>query len=87
MKCAIYHKKQSFTNCIILKDIEYLRKPFISYCILMNRTQKQIVAAINQVDAIWATDNDSTDEPGGALDCSYDNTDNDPDFQEEEEQT
>ena len=49
----------------------------------MNQTQKQILAAIHQLDANWDTDinnNDNHDE-----DYSRGNTDNDAEFQEEEE--
>ena len=81
---AIYHKKHTFADCPILKDIDYLRKYFIYYCILMNYTQKQIVVTINHIDASWDTDDDTTDEPDCALDYSHANTDNDSNFQEEE---
>lgn len=40
MECAICHKKHIFANCPTLKDIDYLQKHFISYCIIMNYTKK-----------------------------------------------
>ena len=79
MECAICHKKHTFADCPILKDIEYLRKHFISYCLLMNKTQKQMVAAIiNKIDASWATDDNTADTPED--DYSPADTDNDKDF-------
>ena len=83
MECAICHKKHTFANCPILKDMEYLRKHFISYCLLMNKTQKQMLAAINRIDATWATDDDTPNTPEN--DYSPANTDNDADFYQEEE--
>ena len=38
MKYAIYHKNLTFADYPILKDMEYLRKHFFSYCLLMNKT-------------------------------------------------
>ena len=81
MECALCHKKHAFANCPILKDMEYLRKHFISYCLLMNKTQKQMLAAINRIDATWATSDNHTPE----TDYSGGNTDNDADFHQEEE--
>lgn len=85
MECAIYHHKHTFVTCTILKDIDYLYKHFIQYCILMNRTRKQMVASVNYIDASWATDNGNTDKSFCALDYLHANTDNDADFQEGEE--
>ena len=84
IECAIFHHKHIFANYCILKDIEYLQKQYIQYDILMNCTSKQTVVAINYIDASWTDDNDITDEPGGALDYSHANTDNDADFQKNE---
>ena len=49
----------------------------------MNKTQKQMLAAINRIDATWATSDDITDTP--ETDHSGGNTDNDADFHQEEE--
>ena len=38
MDCAIYRKKHTFEKCPILNDILYIKKHYISYCILMNWT-------------------------------------------------
>ena len=86
MKCAICHQPHSFEKCPILNDIPYIKKHFISYCLQMNKTQKQMLAAIHRIDATWGTDinhndHDDTDNE----DSSNANTDNDADFQEEEE--
>ena len=40
MKCAICKKPHKFDKCPILQDINYLRKHFIAYCLMMNRTTK-----------------------------------------------
>ena len=83
MNCAICHKLHSFDQCPILNDIPYIKKHFISYCLLMNKTQKQMVAAMHRIDASLGTNinNDDNDDE----DYLHVNTDNDPDFQEEEE--
>ena len=73
MECAIYHKKHKFTDYPILNDIAYLTKHFISYCILINCTQKQMSAATNHLDANWATDDNTTDELNGISDYSHAN--------------
>ena len=83
MDCAIYHKNHTFEKCPILNDIPYIKKHFISYCILMNCTQKQMLAAIHCLDANWDTYNTTTDEHDGASNYSHCNTDNDINFEEE----
>ena len=87
MDCAICHKKHSFDKCPILNDIPYIKKHFIFYCIQMNKTQKQMLKAIHQIDGTWGTDNndDDDDDDDDNEDYLHANTDNEPDFQEEEE--
>ena len=77
MDCAICHKKHTFDQCPILNDIPYIKKHFVSYYILMNPTQKQMLSTIHRIDANWDTENndDDCDE-----DFSHGNTDNDVDF-------
>ena len=88
MNCAICHKLHSFDQCPILNDIPYIKKHFISYCLQMNKTQKQILAVIHHIDATWGTDinndNDDDDDDDDE-DYLHANTDNDVNFQEEEE--
>ena len=71
MKCVIYHQLHSFDQCPILNNIPYtyIKKHFISYYLLMNKTQKQMLVAIHRIDATWGTDiinnnnnNDDDDE-------------------------
>ena len=97
MKCIICHQPHSFDQCPILNDIPYIKKHFISYCLQMNNTQKQMLAAIHCIDATWSTDinhdnhnhdndNDNDDDDNDEdEDSSNVNTENDTDFQEEEE--
>ena len=51
MDCAICDKKHSFDQCPILNDIPYIKKHSILYCLQMNKTQKQMLAAIQCIDA------------------------------------
>ena len=51
MKCAICKKPHKFDKCPILQDINYLRKHFIAYCLMMNRTTKQMELAVNKITA------------------------------------
>ena len=85
MKCAICHQPYTFEKCPILNDIPYIKKYCISYCLRMNKTQKQMLAAIHRIDATWGTDiiinNNNNNDEG----YSQANTDNDADFQQEEE--
>ena len=67
MNCAIYHKPHTFVKCPILKDVDYLRKQFIQYCLLMNCTQKQMVAAVNCTDASWTDNNVGTGKPDSII--------------------
>ena len=88
MKCAICHKPRSFDQCPILNDIPYIKKHFISYCLLMNKRQKQMLAAIHCINVIWGTDiNDHAAADDNDKDSSNSNTDNDndADFQEKEQ--
>ena len=80
MKCAICHKQHSFDKCPILNDIPFLKKHFIGYCLQMNKTQRQMVAAIYSIDATWGTRDDDDDD-----DDDDTNAHNDQNFQEEEE--
>ena len=85
MKCAICHQPHSFKKCPILNDIPYVKKHCISYCLQMNKTQKQMFAAIHRIDAMLGTDiNNNDHHDDGDEDSSNANTDNDADFQEEE---
>ena len=48
----------------------------------MNKTQKQMLAAIHRIDAIWGTDihNDDDGDDDDDEDYLHANTDNDQDF-------
>ena len=85
MDCAICHKKHKLYKYPILNTIPYIKKYFISYCILMNWTQKQMFATIHYIDANWDTDMNNNNNNNDDDDDSHGNTDNDPNFQEEEE--
>ena len=70
-----------FDKCPILNNISYLRKYFISYCILMNCTQIQMLATINRLDATMDTGTiTTTNELDGASNYSHANTDNNTDY-------
>ena len=62
MKCAVCGKPHPFDKCPILNDIPFLKKHFISFCIQMNRTQKQMTTAIHKMDATWGVDDDDDDD-------------------------
>lgn len=81
-KLAICREKHQFKKCHSLLDIEYLKKHFIAYYLLWNRTQKQMKLAVNQIKAatVAATDDDTNGDTG--IDDSDTTTDNDQDFQE-----
>ena len=83
MSCAICHQPHSFDKCPILNDIPYIKKHFISYCLQMNKTQKQMLAAIHSIDATWGTSTNNDDDNDD--NDSHVTTDNEQDFQEEEE--
>ena len=85
MKCAICHQLYFLEKCPILGDIPYIKKHFISYCLQMNKTQKQMITAIHLIDATWGTDNHNHDDNDYDYNFLNTNTDNDADFQEEEE--
>ena len=92
MKCAICHQPHTFEKCPILNDIPYIKKHFISYCLQMNKMQKQMLATIHCIDATWGTDINNNDHFDGDDDDDDDdedysqaNTDNDADFHKEEE--
>ena len=54
----------------------------------MNRTQKQMIASINTVDATWGVHNNDVDDDNDDVDQDDDDdndNDNDQVFQEEEE--
>lgn len=85
MNCAICQKKHQFDKCPILLDIEYLKKHFITYCLLWIRTYKQIQAAINRIKSTMA-DNTAIDKATDTVtDNSNTTTDEGADFQEREE--
>ena len=86
MKCAVCHKPHSFEKCPILLNIPLLKKHFIAYCLAMNRTQNQMVASIQKIDATWGNDDndDDNDDDDDDNDDHHDDN-NDPDFQGEEE--
>ena len=84
MDCVIYSKKHMFDQCPVLNDIPYIKKHFISYCILMNRTQEKMFATIHPIDANLNTDINNNNNNDGE-DYLHGNIDNDADFQEEEE--
>ena len=88
MKCAICHKPHTFEKCPILNNIQYIKKHFISYCLQMNKTQKQMLTAIHRLDATSGTatvNNNNNNDDDDDDDDSHANTDNDADFKEEEE--
>ena len=63
MKCAIYQDKHSFDNCPVLLYIPYLKKHFIAYCLLWNRSQKQMSLAVKKIrDATLADTNDNDND-------------------------
>ena len=86
MKCAICKKEHMFNKCPILLDILYLRKHFIAYCLLMNRTQWQMNLAVNQITARMAdVDTNDGDDTGPDSDSSNSDTiDDSQDFRQEE---
>ena len=97
MDCAICNNKHTFDKCPILNDIPYSKKHSISFCLQMNKTQKQMIAAICGIDATWGTNinnntttttnNNNNDDDDDDVDEDYlhPNTDNDVDFQKKEE--
>ena len=80
MTCDVCHEKHSFNKCPILLDTSYLKKHFVAYCSLWNRTQKQINLAAKRIQTT-AVDSDNDDT---VLDNS-DTTNNNPDFYHEGE--
>ena len=86
MNCAVCGKQHSFDKCPILLNIPFLQKHFINYCMQMNKIQKQMVTAIQKVDATWgvtASDDDDSDDDDGHNDEVSNN--DETDFQGEEE--
>ena len=49
MYCAVCHDKPIFDKCTELLDTKYLKKHFITYCLLWNRTQKQMNLAVKKI--------------------------------------
>ena len=90
MNCAICHQLHSINKCPILNNILYIKKHFISYCLQMNKIQKQMLAAIHSIDATWGTsttdnnndddddDDDTGSHHGNARECSRDDDTNAP---------
>ena len=86
MKCTICHQPHAFEKCSILNDTPYIKKHCISYCLQMNKTKKQMLAAIHRIDATWGADiNNNNDDDNNDEDYSQANTDNDANFHKEEE--
>ena len=91
MKCAICQKQHKFGDCPILQNIEFLKKHFIAFCLMMNRTTKlmerevkKITANINKLATDVADDDD--DAASDSSDSSdSDTTDDTQDFQQGED--
>ena len=83
MKYAICHNPHSFDQCPILNRVSYIKQHFISYCLLTNKAQKQILAAMHRIDATWDTDINNNDDDNDGENTYYlhRNIDNHPDFQ------
>ena len=79
MKCAVCGEPHSFDKCPSLLDIPFLKKHFIAYCLQMNRTQKQMTAAIHQIDATWGVHDDDDDDDDDNNDGNADDDDDDDD--------
>lgn len=73
MKYVICQEKHSFNKYPILLDNPYLKKHFIAYCLLWNRTQKQMNLAVKRIqdstidntgdnDDIVSDDSNTTDD-------------------------
>ena len=82
MDCSICHKKYSFNQYPVLNNIPYIKKHLISFCLQINKTQKQMLAVIQCIDATWGIDinNSYDDDDDDDADYLHANTDNDPDF-------
>ena len=64
MNCAVCGQQHSFDECDWLKDIDFLRKFHIQFCLLMRRiTNATAKVAVNSIDDIPA--DDATDFPSG----------------------
>ena len=50
----------------------------------MNKTQKQMLATIHRIDAMWGTDLNNNNNDDDDDDSSNANIDNDADFQDED---
>ena len=78
MKCAIYKKEHTFDKYPVLLKMPYLKKHFIAYCLLMNRTQKQMKVAVNQITAkMDVVDTNDDDNNESVSDSSDSDTTND----------
>ena len=80
MNCAICHKLHSFKKCPILNDVPFIKKHFVSYCLQMNKTQKQMLAAIHRIDATCGTDINNDNNDDDDEDYLHAITDNDANF-------
>ena len=87
MKCAICKQEHTFDKYPVLLDIPYLKKHFIAYCLLMNRTQKQMEVAVNQITAkMDVVDTNDDDDNSSDSDSSNSSTiDDNQDFQQGED--
>ena len=87
MKCAICQKQHKFGDCPILQNIEFLKKHFIAFCLMMNRTTKlmerevkKITATINKLATDVADDDDAASDSSDS-----DTTDDTQHFQQGED--
>ena len=80
MKCAICIQEHTFPKCLVLLDIPYLKKHFIAYCLLMNRTQRQMEVAVNQITA-KLDDVDTNDDDDNSSDSDSSDSDTTDDNQ------
>ena len=93
MKCAICKKPHRFKDCPILADIEFLKKHFIAFCLMMNKTTKQmeinvnrLTANLNKLNADDAVVDDAADAASDSSASSdSDTTDDTQDFQQGED--
>ena len=70
MACAISSEKHSFIDCKTLLDVEFLRKYFIAYCLQWKHTHRQIITAVNRLEASDIADIADTDDQDTVSDDS-----------------
>ena len=88
IKGAICKKPHKFDKCPILQDINYLRKHFIAYCLMMKRTTNQMELAVNKITAQiskLAADDVDTDTDSTSDSSESETTDDNQDFQQGED--